>query len=126
MKYLLVLVMLIASPAWAEWTLIDNNEEFLTYVDIATIRRNGNFVKMWDLKDFKTVRTLSGQSNLSNKGQFEYDCKEEKQRKIAHTWFSGQMGSGTVNYTDSTTNEWSPISPGSVGETQWKVACGKR
>ena len=128
MKYLLVLVMLIASPAWAEWTPIDNNDEFTSYVDRATIRRNGNFVKMWNMQDFKTVRkSASNDSYLSSKAQWEYDCKEERKRMLAFYWFSGQMGSGTVVYSDSDLeNKWSPISPYSLGETIWKVACGKK
>ena len=128
MKRLLMGLMLLmtATAASAEWTRAGETDEFIQYVDTATIRRNGNFVKMWSLADYKTVKTVAGQSNLSNKKQSEYDCKEEKERKIAHTWFTGQMGSGTVNYTDNRTEEWSPISPESVGETLWKIACGKK
>ena len=127
MKRLLLGLMLLvtATAASAEWTVANVGDEFIQYLDKATIRRNGNFVKMWHLTDFKTVQTVAGQSNLSYKQQLEYDCKEEKKRKLAHTWFNGQMGSGTVNYTDNRTEGWSPIEPGSVGKALWKIACGK-
>ena len=121
--------MMTAGAASAGWTRADESDEFIQYVDRATIRRNGNLVKMWGLNDFKTVQksATTGESFLSSKTQLEYDCKEEKSRLLAFTWFSGQMGNGKVVYSDSDTGDkWSPISPaGSTNEAQWEVACGK-
>ena len=129
MKRLLMGLMLAitAGAASAEWTQSGEGESFIHYVDIATIRRNGNLVKMWDLMDYKTVRTVSGISYLSDKSQIEYDCKEEKERMLAFTYFSGQMGNGKVVYSNGAVkDEWEPIEPGSVAETLWKIACGKK
>jgi hypothetical protein len=129
MKRLLMGLMLLvtATAASAEWTRVDSNDQLISYVDRATIRRNGNFVKMWNLMDYKTVRTLAGISYLSSKTQQEYDCKEEKVRILAFTWFAGKMGNGKVVYWDSDTGgKWSPIEPGSINETLWKIACGKQ
>ena len=128
MKRLLMGLMLLvtAGAASAEWTVAGGNDQFVQYVDRATIRRNGNFVKMWDLTDFKMARTVAGDSYLSSKSQQEYDCKEEKSRTLAFTWLSGQMGNGKVVYANSDPRKWSPIQPGSVRETQWKIACGKK
>ena len=131
MKRLLIGLMLLmtAGAANAEWTLIGSSgDEFIQYVDLATIRRNGNLVKMWDLADFKTVqKSAAGESYLSNKIQTEYDCKEEKSRSLAFTWFSGKMGSGKVVVSNGNVrDEWSPIGPGSIAEALWKIACGKQ
>ncbi len=129
MKRLLLGLMLLmtATVAMAEWTGVGENDDSIQYVDRATIRRNGNLVKMWDLRDFKTVQTDSGDSFLSSKAQNEYDCKEERSRILAFSWFSGQMGNGNVVYSNSETSmKWSPIGPGSIGEIKWKVACGKK
>jgi hypothetical protein len=125
MKKLLTIILLIMSVnAWAEWTLSGGSDEFTQYIDIATIRRNGNFVKMWNMQDFKTVRkSASNDSYLSSKVQMEYDCKEERTRMLAFTWFTGQMGNGKVVYSDSDPGKWQPIYPGSIGETLWDVAC---
>ena len=128
MKRLLMGLMLLvtAGAASAEWTVAGGNDQFVQYVDRATIRRNGNLVKMWVLSDLKTVQTDAGDSYLSSKAQQEYDCKEEKSRTLAFTWLSGQMGNGKVVYANSDPRKWSPIQPGSVRETQWKIACGKK
>ncbi len=129
MKRLLLGLMLLvtAGAASAEWTRVGDNYLFFQYVDGATIRRNGNLVKMWDLSDFKTVQTgPSGESYLSQKTQLEYDCKEEKGRRLAYILFGGQMGNGKVVYSDSDTDKWSPNAPESFGEIMWKIACGKK
>ena len=122
-----LMLLVTAGTASAEWTAAGDSDEFIQYVDRATIRRNGNFVKMWVLMDFKTVQTFAGDSYLSSKAQQEYDCKEEKVRLLAYTWYDGQMGNGKVVVSNGNVrDEWSPISPGSIGEIQWKIACGKK
>ena len=126
-----LMLLMTAGTASAEWTIVgdtgDGGDDFIQYVDRATIRRNGNFVKMWGLRDYKTVQTVADNSFLSSKQQSEYDCKEEKKRILAFTWFSAQMGSGNVVYnTSETSMKWSPIEPESAAETQWKIACGKK
>ena len=128
MKRLLLGLMLLvtAGAASAEWTRLSETDNYIYYVDLATIRRNGNLVKIWTLADFKAVRKNAGKSFLSEKSQSEYDCKEEKSRILAFTWFDGKMGSGKVVVSDSDPGKWSPIQPGSVGEALWKIACGKQ
>jgi hypothetical protein len=61
-KRLLMGLMLLvtATAASAEWTVGAANDVFTSYVDITTIRINGDVVKMWDLKDFKKVQVIKG------------------------------------------------------------------
>ena len=55
MKSLLMglMLLLVSGAASAEWTNVSRTDGSIQYVDIATIRRSGNFVKMWDLKDLQ-------------------------------------------------------------------------
>ena len=77
--------------------------------------------------NFNTAQTAAGVSFLSSKSLLEADCKEERVRDLAYSWFSGKMGSGNVVHTDSaSTMKWIPIEPESIGETLWKIACGKQ
>ena len=83
MKQLLMGLMLLvtATAASAEWTEVFETDIFVAYADRATIRRNGNLVKMWNLKNNTTVlKGPAGESSLSDKEQSEYDCKDEKWR----------------------------------------------
>jgi hypothetical protein len=125
--FFVTLGLLCCGTASAEWTWSGGNDQFNHYVDRATIRRSGNFVKMWDLFDYKTVqKAAGGESYLSGKTQWEFDCKEEKSRMLAFTWFDEKMGSGKVVYSDNDTGKWAPIQPESIGEALWKIACGKK
>ena len=127
MKQLLLGLMLLVTSgaASAEWTQVNFNVQATYYVDIATIRRNGDFVTMWDLTDLKKADVFDGQSTLSGRSQYEYDCKDEKRRNIALTTFSGQMLGGTINVNNNDMGPWTPVPPGSVMKTLWKIACGK-
>jgi hypothetical protein len=121
---LVILLLLYSGPAYSEWMSLFATEEGTVYVDRDTVRRKGELVKMWYLFDFKVARTVGGDSNLSSKLQIEFDCGEERMRKLASTYFSGNMGSGKANYTISDPSKWAPVEPASTGEALWKVACG--
>ena len=119
---------LTATVAMAEWSRVDSINDSILYVDTATIRRNGNLVKMWELIDYKTVQKAADVSPfLSMKSQQEYDCKEERTRMLAFTTFDRKMGSGKVVFSDGNARgEWAPVQPESIGELMWKIACGKK
>ena len=128
---LITLLVLSSGPAYAEWVAIGYSESlggYTVYVDLDTIRRKGDLVKMWYLLDFETIQTVAGDSFLSSKSQHEYDCTEERDRILALTMFSGNMGSGKVVYSSSDKDkwEWAPVQPDSISQTLWKVACNKK
>jgi hypothetical protein len=125
---LITLLVLSSSPACAEWVKVSNSDEAgkTVYVDPATIRRNSNLVTMWQFYDYETVQTVGGIRFLTAKEQWEFDCAEERSRVLALKEFSGNMGSGTVVYTNSQVGNWVSVMPGSMGQAVWKVACGKK
>ncbi len=129
LKRLLLMTLLVLSsgPAYAEWVWAGaNNQVGLTiYVDPDTIRRNGDLVKLWQLYDYKAVQTVGGASFLSSKAQRQFDCVKQHTRLLAFTHFTGNMGSGNRVFSDLDESEWRPVAPGSVGQSMWKVACGK-
>lgn len=124
----LTLFVLSSGPAYAEWVKVSDSDETgkTVYVDPATIHRNSNLVKMWQFYDYKTVQTVGGNRFLTAKEQWEFDCAEERGRVVARKEFSGNMGSGTMIFTNSEVGKWIPVIPGSIGQTVWEVACGKQ
>jgi hypothetical protein len=125
---LIILLFLSSAPAYAEWVKVSDTDEAgkTVYVDPATIRRNSNLVTMWQFYDYKTVQTVAGIGFLTVKEQWEFDCAEERSRVLALTEFSGNMGSGTVVYTNSEVGKWRPVAPSSIGQLLWKFACSKK
>ena len=126
--FLLMLQILSSQPAYAEWVLASGDDEagLKVYVDTATLRRNGNLAKMWQLYDYKTVQTVAGDSLMSMKRFNEYDCTEERTRMLGYTWFSGNMGNGNVVYSTTEQLPWEPVAPRTINRTLWKVACEKK
>ena len=126
---LLTVLMLGVGPVYAEWVEVGGKvEEGLTlYVELDTLSRSGDVVKMWELWDFKTSRTETKPPHMSVKSQREYDCTKKLGRLLALTAFSGNMGSGEVVYSNSDFKDQGiPVEPGSVAESVWKVVCSKQ
>ena len=124
---LLTLLLLSSGPAYAEWVPVSSTDTGMTvYADPDSIRRKGALVKMWSLYDFKTEQYVRGVPLLSSKGQIEYDCEKERLRGLAVAEFSGNMGKGTMVYTDSSEGKWIPVAPIGVDQALWKVACSNK
>jgi hypothetical protein len=128
--FLITLLVLSSSPAYAEWVKVDKVKDGTTvYVNPDTIRRKVEMVTMWALIDFKTAETIGdNQSFLSTKEKLEYDCDGERGRLLSFTHFSDNMGTGKVVYTDEGEGEvrWEPVAPRTVAQALWKLACGKK
>ena len=125
--FLITLLLLSSSPVYAEWVWIDDKAKdgMTTYANPDTIRRKGDLVKMWTLFDFKTAEHVADTTHLSFKEQDEYDCTKLRTRRFAGRFFSGNMGSGKVVYSNTTKDKWGPVPPGSVSHDLWKLACSK-
>lgn len=123
---LMMLLAVVSSSALAEWVEVSRNDRFTIYANSATIRNKDDMVIVWKLSDYKTAQSLGGHTHLSEKVQFEFDCKEEQNRLLYFSWHSGNMGGGEVIYSGSGTNRWESIPRGSVNEAVLKIACGKR
>jgi hypothetical protein len=127
-SFLMAFLAVVSTSALAEWTEVEkNNSEGITrYVDVTTIQRNKNKVRMVNLIDYQTKREALDDRFLSIKVVQEYDCNEVKKRVLAFNTYSGNMGKGEVLYRDTSPNEWKIVSsPGSIGLTLWETACIK-
>jgi len=94
-------------------------------VELTAIRIVGNRVKMLSLTDL--VVEKEGEIDLfSSRTHDEYDCKEKKMRQLFYALYSGRMGSGKMEHSNSEHLKWAPIETGSMGEAMWKIACGKK
>ncbi len=124
---LMILLALSSSSAMAKWIKVDNNKEFTTYADHASIRRHGHFAKLMSMYEYRSVQTniTDSFSYLSTQQQGEYDCKEEKSRMLASSLHSKKMGKGRVIHYKSSPMESMTVSTNGIDEALWKIACGK-
>jgi surface-adhesin protein E len=123
---LMMLLAVVSSSAAAEWVEVDRTESETAYADSTTIRRRGDMVKMWSLFDLKTLELANGKPYMSQREQREYDCKEELTRMLHFSLHGANMGGGTVVHVGPDPGKWTPVAPGSIAESLWKFACGKR
>ena len=129
-KLTLLLLLMVSTNVFAEWTLIDNNEVTGTtaYVDFKTIRKKGNKVKIWTLIDFDMEQTLSdGRRYMSTTGRYEYDCVNETALLWEGGGQSGKMMNGKSVWGDIYRTPYkASITPESYQEIFFKIACGKK
>jgi hypothetical protein len=123
----LMLLAVVSGSAAAAWEAIGGNdiETVTSYADLATIHKSGNMVKMWSLLDYETARVRVGKVYRSIKAEFEYNCKEDRQRVLSYSWHSENMGGGAIVISNTEPSDWSPIPLGAVAETLWRLACEK-
>ena len=126
---LLAFLFLSSVPAHAEWRPISHAEGaggFTIYVDPATVRRQGDLVKMLVLYDFRFVQTIKSKSYLSATWQQQFDCSEHRSRHLAYKYYSNNMGHGNVMFAgDDEGNKWSQVAPRSAAAILWNMVCGK-
>jgi|SRR5688572_3041314 hypothetical protein len=124
---LFILLFLNVGLAFADWMSLGESDSGTTvHADPTTIRREGDLVKMWVLFDFKTVRTKEGVSYSSAKAHMEYDCADQRYEGLAVMYYSSNMGNGNVLDRTSGKGKWLRISPGSLDQSLWKLACDKK
>jgi hypothetical protein len=123
----MLLLAVVSSTAVAEWIVVGANDLSYTYVDPATILKVGDRVKMWHLVDFNAVQVkATGKPYMSEKLQYEYDCKEEQARMLNSLAQSRNMGGGVVVEGDWHPQKWGPVPADGLVNYLWKYACGKR
>ena len=128
MKKLTLLILLMASTnVFAEWTKVNSNiaAGLTVYVDLQSIKKKRNKVRMWVLWDFKTIQQSSiGERFLSEVHHNEYDCEEEAYRILNYSMYSGNMVEGNSVYSSGNLNfEPESIIPGTLNDSSFKAAC---
>ena len=125
MKYLLSLLMLIASPAWAEWEFVVETESGTqVFIDFQTVRKEAHSVKVWQLTNYpKLQNTPSGLGIFSLRTRYEFDCKEETSRMLAITAFPEQYARGKELGHEGESNKWEHIAPRSTHSEVLKKVC---
>ena len=121
-KTLLLALLVVTGSAWAEWVKIDWSDSTDFYIDPATIRKDGNLVRVWEIQNLKQ-RHKDGE--LSRRFRNEYDCKQERYLLLSISEHSGPMASGTTLRSDIGSGKWYDIPPNSIAETVLQTVCAK-
>jgi len=113
---------MLAGSAWAEWVLYSETDTSTFYYDPATIRKDGNMRRVWELSD---LRKRHKDGEISRRYRAEYDCKNERTRILSFSLHSEPMAGGEVLKNFGEDKEWGEIPPGTVINTILKIVCAK-
>ena len=116
--------LILGTCAWAEWTRIDDDDKVAGYVDLTTIRKEGNRVEVSSLLAFDGVQRKDGRLYLSLTVEFEIDCRDHRSRILAVAAHSENIGQVEVVISESLVDRpWESIRPRSRSESLWQIAC---
>ncbi|HKU51254.1 MAG TPA: surface-adhesin E family protein [Nitrospira sp.] len=132
--WILFTVLILAHrPVRAEWVAIDERYQShplqTAYINLSSIRREGNVVQLSALIDWKAMQGGRSPTRFySTKLTKQFDCAERQVRTLAATDFDGHMGMGEVIGGSGYSSEghWVAIEPGTLNQGLWEAACGKR
>lgn len=106
----------------AGWVAIGKSYGFVQYVDPTTVRKDGNFRRVWQVQDLE-ARTQNGE--LSHRALAEYDCKERRARYLSATSHSGPMASGQTIVSMNNPTPWHDVPPGTISEGNLQFVCAR-
>jgi hypothetical protein len=111
------------NPA-GDWAKVGETDSYVYYADHASIHKADETVTMSDSFDYKTPQVEGRPPALSKRTEREYDCQGQKSQPLKTSWFSGQMGVGSVVRSTPGTAQWAAAPPGTATAGLLKVACG--
>ena len=122
MRVVITLLLLIAAtPAWAEWMKVSETNVTVHYIDIRTIIYIGQMRRVWVIQDLKK-RDPDGE--LSMRMLNEYDCAEKRWRTLSLSTHSGPMAGGRSLVSGNIPSEWSYLPSGTTsGVLIHRIVC---
>lgn len=102
--------------------MIATTERATFYFDPDTIRKDGDMRTVWLLIDQKE-RDKFG--SMSIRARREIDCKNERERIISRSVYSGPMLTGELMLQSSNIGKWDDIPPQTVVAIELKTFCAK-
>ena len=125
-----ILLVLNSHILHAAWVALD--EQFQSpglqtvYFDPDTMDRDGTFVTLWQLTDYKWKQgdMIGSRRVFSTKTQKQFDCPNHRWRLLTYTDYLGHMGTlrPAEGYVDR--DVWRPVRPDSIDQGLYDLACG--
>ena len=115
----LLMATAISSPA--QLLQLGQGDDKSHYIDIASIRRDGNTRSAWTLQDLANPDPATG--TMSSRFMYEYDCQAEKYRMLAFSAHSEPMGRGKTLVNQQLALRWMQALPNSFGMAALELVC---
>ncbi|MDO9151559.1 MAG: hypothetical protein Q7U33_09300 [Methylotenera sp.] len=125
-KYLMMLVLVfISSKAFAEWTMIQTNDNGNMLIDFDTVQKAENLITVSTLNDYY-VQQPKGE--MSSEWLELHDCKNKQFKALSIKYYAENMAKGSLLATyhlPESETAWSAVVPYSIGEVKANVICSR-
>lgn len=120
-----LLLLLAAMNAHAEFVKYHEDDEMVSYLDATTITRAGREVRMWTVDDYRQTQTdIPNKPYRSVKSHWIFDCARRVSDVMTALYYMDGMAQGESIHSGTVEKrDWDKVTPGSVGELAFKVAC---
>ena len=125
MKFLILFSLLIPGYAFADWSLI-HQDDADHYIDFSLMSRSGYKARAWYLQNYTEVQTVKNLQYRSIKNRSEFDCKARKMRILAYALYPEPMGQGHAIFNKGEALDWQIIKPKTLNDLYLKQACNKK
>jgi len=128
MKKLILLFVLISSPAMADWTEVGRTRDLTVLIDLQSIQITGpGKATMWAVYENSLLQLMFGKVYKSVVVQSEHDCKTGQSRMIYKAYFNSaaSMAMGEPVLENPLGGHWIPASPGSAGLVLQQSLCAE-
>ena len=102
-----------------QWKLITKSNNGAFYVDMETLRIEGNKRFFLRLRDYKEIDKYGERSNIIH---FETNCDSYESRFLTDKYFEDHMGKGKLKVLNEV-GDWTTFKDGSVGHYFIEVVC---
>lgn len=124
-KFLILVLFFWSGQVWADWTMVQTNDNSNMYIDFDTVKRSEALVTVSTLNDYYVAQA---KGEMSSQWLELHDCKNKKFKALSIQYYAGNMAQGellTTYHLPETETRWSEIVPYSIGELKANVICSR-
>ena len=120
---LALLLMIPASPTFAQWVKVDQKDNVIHYIDRATISRTGQIRRVWVTQ---YLREKDSDDETSRRAFLEYDCDGRRFRYLSTANLSASMAGGQSPYAQKSTPQKTRYIPAPIdAEVVQGIVCAR-
>jgi len=116
--FALILLVLYSNIASADWQYFSESDFSLWYVDLSSLKKNGDTVNVWTYQNFRKPHA----GMLSARQKVEISCMQEMYKTVYMQSFS-QRDLDSISDSFETNEKYTPIAPDSPMNTLRKLVC---
>ena len=121
--FLITLILLFQSfPSYGEWKEVNSDSEGVYFIEVDTVRKNGDLIYFNELNDFYGPSSTFDNS-LSQIRRLVVNCKTKEIKQLRNIYYLNSMGKGKIVYEFNHPLSWSHFDKGSLTYSYYKFLC---